>query len=210
MFKNALLSILVLLVISCSENDEVSCAAPQDASLGTIDENFVTLFWTKTDGAITRIDIGPRGYEIPSSFQAIIFGEFIVYESLRPSTDYDLYLRSECGDLGSSSVVGPIAFRTLDFGEGCTQPGSIMFNDISKTSVVISWEGFDESLWEIAYGESGFFINEQSWRESTSANYILNNIEPGISYDIYVRAKCGDFFTYSSTTELLNQVLIVD
>ena len=210
MLKNALLITLVLLVVSCSKDDEISCAAPQEAGLGTIDENFVTLFWTKTDGAITRIDIGPRGYEVPSSFQAIIFGEFVVYGTLLPSTDYDIYLRSECGELGSSSIVGPIAFRTLDFGEGCTQPSSITVNDISKTSVIVSWEGFDESLWEIVYGESGFFINEESWRETTTANYILNNIEPGISYDIYVRAKCGDFFTYSATTELLNQVLIAD
>jgi len=203
-----LCTILVLILnVSCSSEEENPCKIPTEAAIGTIDENFAFLFWAQASDAVTRIDVGPAGYNPPENFQSIIFGNFIVLGPLRPSSSYDAYLRSNCGLGEKSETIGPISFTTLDFGQGCTQPNTIVVDIISETTVEISWKGLDETLWEIAIGEHGFLAGEDNWKESTELSYLFDEVVPDLSYDVYVRAKCGTF-SFSSSATLINQVLI--
>ena len=77
----------------------------------------------------------------------------------------------------------------------CEMPASLTVEQITQTSVTISWLALNaESSWDILYGEAGFDPQAGGvFLEGITANpYVVSNLNPGISYDFYVWALCGN------------------
>lgn len=100
---------------------------------------------------------------------------------------------------------------------GCAQPSSFIFNQIKKDSAAFSWASSNEgALWDIAWGLIGFDPSEEGTHiEFVDALYYqLTELEPGQSYDIYLRSNCQNrqyqslwYGPYSFTTVHLYNVL---
>lgn len=109
------------------------------------------------------------------------------YRSLPYDTEFDLYYRVDCGgNLGET--LGPIALRSLAFGEGCTAPRDFELIELTETTVTVQWEGFDESLWRLGWGANDG--QDSGDVEVTETSYTITDLRPGITYLIGVAALC--------------------
>ena len=118
---------------SCTENDQstwvgpfnffsVFCGVPVNPTMLSSNGNSATLGWTGNADA-WRIQWGPVGFSIGTGVQiANVVGNTRTISGLTPSTNYEFYIRAECG-FGNSIYVGPFPFSTTE---------DVGINDISS------------------------------------------------------------------------------
>ncbi|MFD1552032.1 hypothetical protein DNU06_00970 [Putridiphycobacter roseus] len=72
----------------------------------------------------------------------------------------------------------------------CQQPLNITIDDLSDTSVTLSWTlGAANSV--IQYGTTGFTLGTGTSVNTTNSTGIINGLMPNTSYDIYILDSCG-------------------
>ena len=77
----------------------------------------------------------------------------------------------------------------------CHKPIDVTASGITSTSVNLSWTDVSDAFsWEIEYGAPGFTPGDTAGTivQATSNPYLLNNLAPATTYDIYVRSDCGN------------------
>lgn len=76
----------------------------------------------------------------------------------------------------------------------CHEPSNLSFNNVSITTVNLSWDAEDdESQWTVKYGPPGFDPNSGVGDEVTAftnQNFQLSGLGISTNYDVYVRADC--------------------
>jgi hypothetical protein len=111
---------------------------------------------------------------------------------LNSSTNYDVYLRANCGlnpGDDDSLWVGPINFTTL---VSCPVPTNLSSTNITLNSVDLSWTaGNTETAWEIEYGLTGFTQGSGTLMQLNSNIQTLTGLVYNTNYDVYLRANCG-------------------
>jgi|GEM_PF-5158808 len=197
--------ILMVLFSSCSSDDENNCVSPSNL-IADADENFVFFSWDSPNG-VTSISYGSKGFIPTGSVNRISFDGWSALYGLQPNTEYDIYLENNCNDGITSDLAGPFLFQTLNFGQGCTQPQSLIVAKVTSTTVTISWNGMEQGLWEVAYGTNLIVPSDDDWNQTNEPTFELEAIEPGIAYYIYVRATCGTL-EFSNSATLLDVILI--
>jgi hypothetical protein len=96
----------------------VSCGTPQNVSIAPLDVS-ATVNWTSANtNATYTIEYGPAGFT-PGTGTLItgtygVDGPPVTINGLALATEYDLYLQEDCGGGDASTVVGPVAFTTLE------------------------------------------------------------------------------------------------
>lgn len=82
----------------------------------------------------------------------------------------------------------------------CIPVSDLMIDDAGTNSFDLSWTiNGSETMWDIEYGTPGFVPGTGAELGSASATanpYTLSGLNPGTSYDIYVRANCGSEESY--------------
>ncbi|MCB0479019.1 MAG: T9SS type A sorting domain-containing protein [Crocinitomicaceae bacterium] len=102
------------------------------------------------------------------------------------------YFRLGVKSTGSPWYVSMDDFK-VDLAPSCPQPYDVVETLNNQDSIAISWTaGYNETQWEIEYGETGFTIGTGSAVTNIyqSADTITN-LQLGMVYDFYVRANCG-------------------
>ena len=124
-----------------------------------------------------------------SSYPATGTGKYIVFVST-PMVGI--------GSTGHNSVcIDDIVIKELSM---CSRPASISVASVSTSSVTLQW--FDEDTthteWEVAYGPTGFDINNVHYISSVTINSnitatttTINNLPQAELYDFYVRTYCS-------------------
>ncbi|AOW19810.1 reprolysin-like metallopeptidase [Urechidicola croceus] len=75
----------------------------------------------------------------------------------------------------------------------CPVPLDFTATDIGYTTASFDWNSGDsETKWELEYGESGFITGNGSTITTETSNYQIPDLELNTSYDVYLRAVCGD------------------
>jgi hypothetical protein len=109
---------------SCSENSQstwvgpynffsVFCEAPVNPAMLSSNGNSATLGWSG-DADAWRIQWGPVGFTLGTGVQiSNVVGNTRTISGLAPSTNYEFYIRAECG-FGTSIYVGPFPFSTTE------------------------------------------------------------------------------------------------
>ena len=119
--------------------------------------------------------------------------------SLPYNTEFDLYYRAVCENQVAETL-GPIALRSLAFGEGCTPPAELTLIELTSTTASFSWEGFDEVLWRVSWGANDGMDGGSA--DVSETNYVITDLRPGIPYLMSVRALCADTEFNQSELEL--------
>ena len=114
---------------------------------------------------------------------------------LSPETDYQYRVRAICED-GSYSSWKEGIFTTPEL--PCIAPTNITATDITYTSASIGWTGSgNEVSWEVKYTTGGV----EETIEATTNSVVIENLFPGSTYEVWVRAFCGAE-TYSDWSEV--------
>lgn len=111
-----------------------------------------------------------------------------ILENLLPSTTYEFYVRNICeSDFSEDSNVK--SFTTLDI---CKTPQNLQLLGAGRHYVSITWNGQDESAWQVEYGPVGFNLGTGIvLNTSNTSPRIENGINSNTTYEFYVRANCG-------------------
>lgn len=77
----------------------------------------------------------------------------------------------------------------------CFKPNSLAVSGVTSTTANLTWNEMGASTqWEVKYGPAGFNINEGegiSVMVNTTPSLVLDYLEMGVAYDVYVRAICN-------------------
>ncbi|WP_162182441.1 fibronectin type III domain-containing protein [Lacinutrix jangbogonensis] len=76
----------------------------------------------------------------------------------------------------------------------CPEPSNPQVSNISSDTVDLSWlAGSSETQWEVEYGQTGFTQGFGTIMQTTlNTNYPLTGLSGLITYEVYVRANCGN------------------
>ena len=185
---------------------------PEAGNLGafSITENsaFVGWSWNSTLTPTWVVEYGPTGFtpgtgtELNSSFDSLEL------TGLTPSTTYDFYVTSKCSSTNFGPRVGPVSFTTEDL---CSTPTNVQVGSIQNCEVELYWSENGETAFQVEYGVSGFTLGQGTVvNTSNSSGFVISDLNPGTTYEVYVRANCGSdgFSDYSDpaifTTETQN------
>src|SRR5699024_2169640 len=75
----------------------------------------------------------------------------------------------------------------------CPPPADLRMVSITSTEAEIVWtETGNAAIWNVEYGEQGFSRGTGTLESGLTDNSITIPITPGLEYDVYVQADCGE------------------
>jgi hypothetical protein len=91
-----------------------SCPTPDDLTVDNIVADGADLSWTERGAATTwHIMIGEEGFDTTGMGYETVYNDTITIDTLADNTDYDWYVRADCGGGDTSRWKGPNTFSTL-------------------------------------------------------------------------------------------------
>ena len=97
-----------------------SCPSPQNPFATNITQNQADLVWTTTGGGGTFVvEYGLSGFTPGTGTVLSNVNSGVTISSLSSTTNYQFYVKQNCGGAGVSANVGPINFSTGGPGEDC-------------------------------------------------------------------------------------------
>ncbi|WP_124979941.1 fibronectin type III domain-containing protein [Nonlabens xiamenensis] len=180
-----------------------TCFKVEMLTVSNVTATSVDVSWTDPNSMPTwEVEYGPVGFTPGTAAGTVEPATSTMYtvNGLNPETQYDLYVRANCGMGDISSNEGPANFTTL---ESCPAPG--VFSAVTKTSSSISfaWDarGNPSSNTEIEFGVSPYTQGGGNTpiQNNTGAFADVTGLNSNTSYDFYVRYDCGggDFSSWT-------------
>lgn len=174
------------------------CAEPQGLETFNITDNSAELSWSVPTESINswRIEYGPAGFTLGNGTSVTTSNVFFTLNGLQADIQYDFYVQSICSSTNESSFAGPATFTTDPV---CVAPEGLSLGNVTHCSVEFGFDTNGETAFEIEYGESGFALGSGTVINTSDNFNILTDLNPGTTYEIYVRANCGSegFSDYS-------------
>ena len=176
-----------------------TCSAVFGLTVSNVDTTHATLNWTY-EGTPDHFEVeyGVQGFVQGSGTLVNANGNSLPLSNLQPDTPYDVYVRCVC----SSTLVGNWAmttFRTdtlvppvIPNPDTCSAVFNLHIINVDSTHATIGWsfEG-DLTQFEIEYGVQGFTLGNGTHLGRSESFLSLSNLQPGTSYDVYVRCVCS-------------------
>jgi hypothetical protein len=160
-------------------------------------------------GGASYIEVwnGSTWVEVYSSFTTSADPDHMVIDitaDLNGASDAQVRFRWE-GDYSMYWIVDNILVEAVS----CLPVTDLAIDNTGTDFFDLSWTiNGTETSWDIEYGAPGFMPgtgNELGSESATTNPYTLNGLDPGMAYDIYVRANCGSEESYwtlvSGTTD---------
>lgn len=196
--KKILLKLLLLaaacaFLFGCSKDDDSgnnNCPQPGSIVIDELNSASVRFSWGVNDQTAWEIEIGPTGFSLGNGtvFRTSEIQFFI--DGLDPETNYDLYMRSNCGSEGFSSYIST-QFVTAVAVPDCNQPTDLFLADLGSDFIGIGWSENNETAWVVEYGLVGFELGTGETLSTSQSTVTIPNLNPSTTYEIYVRANCG-------------------
>lgn len=107
---------------------------------------------------------------------------------LAPSTAYDLYVKTDCGEDGSSNWSPKIDFTTL---VACAAPTAGIASDVTLSEAALGWTSTGATF-EINWGTGTFLAGEGPNTETAVSGtaFALDNLDANTTYRWFVRQDC--------------------
>ena len=100
-------------IISNFQIEPVTCFRPENVTISDIGSHSAEITWDEGYASAWSVEYGPHGFTLGEGTQVSVSGTPVVtLTDLEEATEYDLYMRTVCGD-GSVSVNTFVTFITL-------------------------------------------------------------------------------------------------
>lgn len=194
-----LVAVLCLLLIACSSDsggggdDTVAdtCATPTTLATAQITETSVIVSWSATGQGTFTVEYGPSGFTQGTGTSVTSSTTSLTISGLTAATDYQAYVRFNCANGASSSVLGPIGFTTLSTVASCPPVTDVGIFDLFQDSVSIIWSEENEvNSVSIEYGLQGFTPGQGTVEIFSSTIAGISNLTADTAYDYYLTSNC--------------------
>ncbi|SDS53552.1 Por secretion system C-terminal sorting domain-containing protein [Formosa sp. Hel1_31_208] len=170
-----------------------ACPDPVALTATVIDGFSADLGWTETGSAtswnIELVDITAGGTVTGTATSSGVSNPFN-QTGLVPSNNYEFYVQADCGGVGTSNWIGPIAFTTT---VACPDPSGLTTTNVLTTSADLGWTaGGSETLWDIELVDitAGGTVTGTATTSGVANPYNQTGLTANNAYEFYVRADC--------------------
>ena len=187
------LALACAVLFGCSKNDDTTnrnCSKPENISIDQVNSTSAFFSWDTGGESAFEAEYGERGFELGSGSVIQTSQQELLIDGLSPLTQYEIFLRSNCGSDGYSSYISAL-FQTLELTEICNTPTNLVLVAVDSNSIELSWDENNETAWELEYGPNGFVIGTGTRVSVTQSNYEITGLAASTTYEIYARADCG-------------------
>jgi hypothetical protein len=130
----------------------------------------------------------PHGASVASVPAAYVSSYPYTFTNLIDNTQYDLYVRADCGNGENSYWTSPVTFTTDPY---CTPPSNVTAEQVMATSALITWSSAPVGAigYTLGYSEAGM----DNWTTITSiasTSQMLSGLNPSTAYDVFVFSEC--------------------
>ena len=165
-----------------------SCIKPTDVTLSNITATSVDVTWTP--GGLEpawEVVAVPAGTAVGSGYAEYTTTYPYTLSNLNDDTQYDVYVRADCGGGDYSSWSHVVTFTTDPL---CTAPTHLSVTQVTGTSALISWNAAPVGAvnYTLEYTETGTSMWTPEIVNGTS--YMLPYLNPQTSYDVRVYSNC--------------------
>ena len=196
MLKNSVIvlfmSLILLVVVSCSSESNVSCPKVNNVQFNT-GSTYVDIYFNGNESANSyKSEHGPTGFVAGTGISQIGSNYYFSAQNLMPSTTYDFYVTSICSESEQSQPYKLSSVTTNP--TQCAGDASlsiVQLYSVNSIDLSCSYSGFSPEKYDIEYGLQGFTLGSGTKVTTTSSSLSVNNIQPSTSYDFYIRAVCA-------------------
>jgi large repetitive protein len=167
-----------------------TCPTPTVLTATNIAPTSVDLGWTESGSATTwEYVYGEAPFAEPTVAGNGTTSNPVGITGLTASTNYEWYVRANCGGGDYSLWVGSGSFTTLD---ACPLPTALTETNITTTAAGLNWtEAGSATTWEYVYGVTPVSEPTGSGTSTTTRPVNLTGLDSDTTYDWWVRAVCG-------------------
>ncbi len=156
-----------------------SCAKPTGLAVGTTLPDGATLTWDEGGASAWQYIVVAKNTAEDWKSPVDVNTNAATVSGLAADTEYDFYLRTNCG--GSQSNSTKVSFTPV-----CPAPTGVTVSAIGTTSATVSWTAAANiTEYQYCVVEAG---ETATWDKSTTSTSVALELEPSTSYDFYVRS----------------------
>ena len=183
-----------------------SCLKPTGVTLSNITATSVDVDWTPGDQEYAwEVAVVAHGDDVANAYVENAYTHPYTVYNLNDNSQYDVYVRADCGGGDYSSWTFYKTFTTTPF---CSSPRNLTVTQIVGTSALVSW---NEALYgspadyTVEYTEAG----QNNWTTQivSGTSYFISSLQPNTSYEVRVSSNCtqgtADYVNATFTTSCL-------
>jgi len=169
-----------------------ACPIPTADSTTAVTPYAAKMWWTE-NGTASKWDIiwDTAGFDHLTTgnlVSGIVNEDTTLNPPFVPETDYEWYVRSDCGS-ETSTWDGPKSFTTL---ATCPAPTGQTYYNLTANTVELGWtENGGATTWIIEWGPDGFTRGTGTTVQITNNPHELTGLSAITDYDWYVRSYCA-------------------
>ena len=166
-----------------------ACPTPTSLILMSYTAEEATISWqpgaTETGWEVACV---PHGDPVGSGTPVYVSNSPYTFTNLTDNTQYDLYVRADCGNGENSFWSSPVTFTTDPY---CTPPVNVTSEQVTGTSALIVWGSAPVGAtgYTVGYSEAGM-DNWTTFTSITGNSYMLAGLAPNTEYDVFVFSEC--------------------
>jgi hypothetical protein len=189
---------IVFMVFSCSSSDDgnngedpMSCNAPTGITSASTTTNSSTINWSSNeDSATFEIQYGETGFGLGNGTSINSSNTNTTLNGLSSNTNYQVYVRTNCGENGFSDWTGPSSFTTQE--QTCNIPTDLQTFNITDNSATLFWLSSESPIsYDVEYGVAGFGLGNGTVITTSNNDFQLTGLLPSTQYEFYVRTNCS-------------------
>ena len=201
MKKLLLLAAACAFLFGCSGDDDGrnnNCSQPGSIVIEELNSASVLISWGIEEETAWEIEYGTLGFVFGEGTIARTSEREFFADDLTPETAYEIYVRTNCGSEGLSDRVST-QFTTAVAIPDCNAPSDLFLADVGADFIEFGWAENNETVWQVEFGLTGFELGTGTVVNTSESTTTLTGLEPSTTYEIYVRANCGQqgFSTFS-------------
>ena len=165
-----------------------ACPTPNNLILMSHTAEEATISWlpgaSETGWEVACV---PHGQPVYTVTPVYVSSSPYTISNLTDDTQYDVYVRADCGNGENSYWTSAITFTTDPY---CTSATNVHASQVQGTSALITWNSalVGATGYTVGYSEAGL----DSWTTElvTGTSYMLSGLDPNTSYEVFVLSMC--------------------